>query len=676
MQSNKFFHRDLSWLSFNERVLQEAEDTTNPLYERLKFLAIFSSNLDEFYRVRVSKLRQFRNLQKDVKEKLNERPKKIIKAIQSKVDDLQKRFGYVFENQIIKELKSESIYLFEKEDFTPEQKVFSSNYFKIHLKNEINVYYPEKDKDFSFIKDGSMFLCVDAKNLLLIEIPTSTYERFVILPSSEEGSHFITYIEEIIKDNLGEIKSSLAKKKAFAVKITRDGELYYDEYEGDMLNLIKEGLKKRSEGLPTRLLYDFNIDSSTLKRLRKSLHLNKTDLMPGGKFHNFSDFFKFPVFKDKLQLLAKERTPLNHPTLNTDVSLVDQIYENDELLCFPYQKYDYVPQLIEEIAENKDVHSVSITLYRVSKDSAVAKGLLKCLDYGKKVTVFIEAKARFDEENNIIWGERLKRSGAKVLYSMPEIKVHSKILLIESKVKDIAYIGTGNFNEKSAKLYTDFALLTSNIEITADLKQVFSYLNSPDEKPSLKLLWMSPFLTRDAICSRIENEINLVKEGKEGALCFKMNSLEDEIIIKKLYEASSEGVKVDLIVRGICRLIPQVEGLSENINVISIVGKYLEHSRVYMFNNDGVKDIFIASADCMKRNLDHRIEVATPILDQRLKHTIIEYLELQWLDNVKARVIDENNSNTYKYGGSESIESQKAFYDYLRAKRMSKSQLI
>ncbi|MEM9678800.1 MAG: polyphosphate kinase 1 [Bacteroidota bacterium] len=676
MQNDKFFHRDLSWLSFNERVLQEAEDTSNPVYERLKFLAIFSSNLDEFYRVRVSKLRQFRNLQKDVKEKLNERPKKIIKAIQGKVDELQKRFGYVFENQITDELRSEGIYIFEREDFTPEQQNFSANYFKMHLKKDIKLYHPEHDEDLSFIKDGGMFLCVNAKDLVLIDIPTSKYERFVVLPSSEEGSYFITYLEEIIKDNLKEIDDGLKKKNAYAVKITRDGELYYDEYEGELVDLIKASLKQREAGLPTRLLYDFNMPDSTVKRLRKSLELNKTDLMPGGKFHNFSDFFKFPIFQDKLQLLAKDRTPLDHFALQADHSLIEQIHRKDELLCFPYQKYDYVPMLIEEAADNKKVTAINITLYRVSKDSAVAKALLKCLENDKKVTVFIEAKARFDEENNIIWGERLKEKGATVLYSMPEIKVHSKILLIEAEDNDVGYIGTGNFNEKSAKLYTDFALLTANEDITRDLKEVFKFLVNTEHHPKVKLLWMSPFTARDEICGRIDNEIRLAREGKKGALCFKMNSLEDEIIIEKLYEASKAGVTINLIVRGICRLIPQVEGLSEQINVVSIVGKYLEHSRVYMFNNDGEKDVFIASADCMKRNLDHRVEVATPILEKRLKKIVLKCLKLQWKDNVKGRIIDANNCNTYKRGTKKQMESQKEYYEFLRAKQLSKSELI
>ncbi len=670
MQSDNFFHRDISWLSFNERVLQEAEDKSNPVYERLKFLAIFSSNLDEFYRVRVSKLRQFRKLQKDVKEKLNERPKKIIKAIQAKVDELQKRFGHVFEDQIINELKSDHIYIVDKEEFTPEQKKFSTNYFKIHLKKDIRTFYPEEDQDFTSFNDGEMFLCVDTKALLLINIPTNKYERFVVLPSSEEGAYFVTYLEEVIKDNLKEIDEKLAEKEAYAIKLTRDGELYYEEYEGELVALIKQSLKKRPEGLPTRLLYDYKMPGHLLKRLRKSLNLNKTDLMPGGKYHNFSDFFQFPVFNSKKHLVSKEKQPLEHPTLRLDQSLIEQIELQDELLSFPYQKYDYVPKLIEEAALDDSVTSVSITLYRVSKHSAVAKGLLKCLENGKDVTVFIEAKARFDEENNIFWGEQLKQKGAKVLYSMPKLKVHSKILLIESNRKAIAYVGTGNFNEKSAKLYTDFALLTSNPDLTSDIKEVFKYLINTKYQPKPQLIWMSPFTARNAICDRIDNEISLVKQGKEGAITFKMNSLEDRSVINKLYEASNAGVKVNMIVRGICCLKPQVEGLSENINVVSVVGKYLEHSRVYLFHNNGKKEVFIASADCMTRNLDHRVEVATPVLDKRLKKTLLKYLELQWKDNVKGRIIDAYNSNKYKPRKDKVINSQMAYYEYLKSKRL------
>jgi len=390
--------------------------------------------------------------------------------------------------------------------------------------------------------------------------------------------------------------------------------------------------------------------------------------MPGGRYHNFSDFFGFPMPEGKEHLAFADIKHLAHPELEDQENLIEYIKSNDALLNFPYQKYDYVPQIIEQAAVSNEIHTVNITLYRVSKKSAIAQGLLKCLENGKKVTVFIEAKARFDEANNIYWGDKLKEKGANVLYSMPNIKVHSKIFLLEGNDFEIGYVGTGNFNEKSAKLYTDFALLSSNSKITNDLKQVFSFLKDPTITPKVDTLLMSPFTTRNSIYAKIDREITHVKEGNKGLIRFKMNSLQDDGVIEKLYEASKAGVEVQLIVRGIFRLIPQVEGLSENIKAISIVDKFLEHGRIYHFNNNGNEEIYIASADCMTRNLDKRVEIATPIFDEGIKDVLKKCFYLQWNDNTKARTLDKLQQNSFQKNSLEPINAQDNFYEFLEEK--------
>lgn len=667
MPQEKYINREISWIFFNERVLQEAEDKNNSVFERLKFLAIFSSNLDEFYRVRVSKLRQFRRLKKDSEIRLKEKPKRVIKQIQKEVNILQDRFGEVYRNQILKELEEKGIVLIEASDFNNNQKEFSKQLFNSTIKSHVKVIKLEGVSNLEFLKDKDLFFYINEDEPLLVSIPVEECGRFIKLP--QEGKiHYVSYLEEILRDNFKSILPNTNIDSIYSVKITRDGHLYYEEEDGEMIALIKESLKERDLGQPSRILYDSRMPKKLLKSLRKELSLKKTDLMPGGKFHNFSDFFQFPFSEDKDEITKVKEAQLDHHILSNVDSVMEHIYANDELLCYPYQNYNTVERLLNEAAINDTVEHIFITLYRISSDSLVAKGLLKCLEKGKKVTVFVEAKARFDEENNIEWGEKLEDLGANVLYSMADIKVHSKIMLIKTSEKDVAYIGTGNFNEASAKIYADFALLTSNKVICADLSEVFSFLMDTSYKPQVNSIWMSPFTTRKELNTRIDNEIDIVKNGGKGLLFFKMNSLEDKSIIDKLYEASNAGVEIKLLVRGLCCLVPGIEGLSENIKIISIVGKYLEHARVYVFGNNGANDLFIGSADCMGRNLDKRVEVIVPIKDKVLKSTIETCIDLQWKDNVKGRIIDAEQANIYQKTGGKPVNSQEDFKEYLRAK--------
>ncbi|CAM1367514.1 Polyphosphate kinase [Tenacibaculum litopenaei] len=656
-------HRDLSWVSFNERVLQEAENSTLPLYERLKFLAIFSSNLDEFYRVRISELRHFKGLQKDIRKKLHEKPKRVIKELQEKIFSLQERFGYTYREDLLPKLAAQGIRIINHEQYTEEQRKFLESYFANQVQEHIQVHYLDDLEVIDFYHDKELFLCLDSEVSILINIPTEHCDRFVVLPS--EDSFVVTYLDEVIRANLGELYPDYAGNPAYSVKITRDGEMYFDEYEGTLVELIKENLIQRETGIPTRMLYDVAMPAALLKRLRKQLRLNKTDLMPGAKYHNFSDFFGFPSPKDHDHLQFPKLVSLAHPLLESAESLLDVISKTEVLLNFPYQKFDYIPAILQEAANSADVEHLYITLYRVSKRSAIAEALLTCLEKGKQVTVFIEAKARFDEANNIYWGEKLQKYGARVLYSMPSIKVHSKIFLIEGLNNSYGYIGTGNFNENSAKIYTDFALLTSSPQITSDLKQVFEFLGTPSIPPKISSLLMSPFTTRQALYDKIDREISEAKAGRKAIIRFKMNSLEDEGVIQKLYEASQAGVVIQLIVRGIFRLQPGVSGLSDNIEAISIVGRFLEHGRIYYFHNGGKEEVYIASADCMTRNLDKRVEIGVPILNPKLKKRLIDCFDLQWNDNVNARVLDTELQNNYQVNDLAINNAQESYYEYL-----------
>ncbi len=665
MSQKRYINRDVSWLSFNERVLQEAEDPINSLNQRLKFLAIFSSNLDEFYRVRVSKLRQFRSLRKDSPIRLKEKPKKIVKRIQKIVDRLQNKFGYIYKEKLLKELAAEGIVLIEASQFSDTQHQISKEVFESTIKEHIVIYDLDNQQNFDFIKDKGLFFFLNNEDrALLVSIPSETCGRFITL-QVHNGKTYITFLDEVIRNNITQILPNVDSKNLFSVKITRDGELYYEEEDGELIKLIKESLKERDLGVPTRILYDVAMPKKSIKALRKKMKLKKTDLMPGGKFHNFSDFFSFPDIENRISVESIDEIP--HQNLTNTDSIIETVKEQDQLLCFPYHQYNSVLKLIEEASINDSVTHIYITLYRISKDSSVARGLINCLARGKKVTVFVEAKARFDEENNIEWGEKLAKLGANVLYSMADLKVHSKIMLIKTDHCNIGYVGTGNFNEKSAKIYADFTLLTADNTITKGLEEVFKFLLDTSYRPNINSIWMSPFTTRKELYHRIDNEIAIAKQGGDGYLFFKMNSLEDKGIIDKLYEASNAGVRIRLLVRGICCLIPGVKNMSENIKIISIVGKYLEHARVYVFGNKGSNDMFIGSADCMERNLDRRVEVLVPIANQKLKRTIEMCLSLQWHDNVKGRIVDDKQTNSYQKNGVSKINSQEDFREYLNA---------
>lgn len=682
MQEERYIKRDVSWLLFNHRVLQEAQDPNVPLYERIKFLAIYSSNLDEFFRVRVASLRSFKELKKKTRKALAIKPKKELREIRKMVQQQQQAFGRIFRGEIMPALQENGIYLIDEMAYNTEQRQFAAQYFQEQVYACLQPIYLHENQAIPFLENAQLYFVVqfqESERLAMMNIPSSQLPRFVTMPGSS-SKHYITFLDNIIRFNLQNLFEQPIED-AYAIKLSRDAELIIeDEYDGNLLEKIKKGLKTRNVGLPTRFLYDSEMPETLLLRLKNIFQLSKNDLIPGARHHNFNDFFSFPNPSGNALLHDKPLPPLAHPDLENADSIFKVIQKKDTLLHFPYQKYDYIIQLLQEAATDPLVRHIYITLYRVSSKSAVAESLLQACKAGKKVTVFIEAKARFDEENNLLWGAKLEAMDAKVFYSQPGIKVHSKLLLISREenqaLRHYAYIGTGNFNEKTARLYTDHALLTADERLTEEVLQVFDYLDHKKE-PNCQHLLVSPFTLRQRFLDLVDQEIANARAGKIAYIRLKMNSLEDQIMIDKLYEASKTGVQIQLIVRGICCLVAGVEGQSENIDIISIVDRFLEHARIYWFANGGDEKLYLASADWMTRNLDRRVEVAVPIYNPALFNELTTILNLQWQDQVKARILNATCDNAYRVSNSLSapIRAQIAIYEYLQQQMTTASTL-
>lgn len=674
LYNNKFYHRDLSWLRFNHRVLQEAADKRNPLYERIKFLAIFSSNLDEFFRVRVSDIRQIKHLEKPLRKKLVTKPNRVLKEIKKQVDIQQNEFGNIFNGEIIPQLASEGIYLIRFEDFSEEQKKIASTYYKESLKPITKTKrYATNEEHSVFVENEWLYLAahISEEEFILVEIPESE-PRFFIFPSEDKKTFYITFIDDILKYNLQTEFSKEVETVFHSLKISRDAELYIeDEFSGNLMEKIKSALPKRNTGQATRVLIDPEMPKDFREILKEALDVNHTDVVLGGRYHNFKDFMKFPNPTNK-KLNNEKLPPLPHPVLENCDSIFAEIDKKDQLLHYPYQSFDPMIKLMQEAANDPLVKTIKMTIYRAAAESPLNDAIALAAKNGKDVTIFIEVKARFDEHNNLKWGAIFRENGAKVIYSYPDIKVHSKILYIErdeeEKTKRYAYIGTGNFNENTATLYTDFGLMTAHKKITKDLKKVFMVLERDMIVPKTKELLVSPFSTRERFTALVEKEIELANAGRKGLIVLKMNSLQDKGMIKELYKASNAGVEVRLLIRGMCSLVPGIENQSENIYITSIVDRFLEHGRVYLFGNDGDVKIFIGSADWMTRNLTHRIEVVTPILDKEHKQTVHDLLNIELEDNVKARIVDASQKNEYVTNSEVPVQSQLAIYEYFKDK--------
>ncbi|MDT0685694.1 polyphosphate kinase 1 [Autumnicola psychrophila] len=679
-ERSHYRHRDLNWLSFNERVLQEAEDKLNPLYERIRFLAIFSSNLDEYFRVRVSQLRQMKKVEKSLRKKLALKPTKLTKEILEEVKRQQEKFGEIYYKQIIPELAHHDIYLIESSHFNAEQKKFAVDLFQKEISKHIKSRLLNLDEENElFLENATLYFLVTFQNenkLGLVNIPVDSCGRFVELKDKNQKT--VTFLDEIVRFELHTIFPEEEITGIYEIKLSRDAELYIDDiYDGPLAEKIYDSLKQRTSGQPTRLLYDAQMPKEVQKKTRKLLNLGKIDMMPGGKYHNFNDFFSFPDPTNNPELHFEKLPPIPHKVLEKSNDYFSVIAEKDQALHFPYMSFDYVENFLEQAVQDKDVTDIKISLYRVADESKLTSSLLEALEKGKNVTVFVEAKARFDEKNNIIWGRKFEEKGANVIYSYPKVKVHSKIMLIQrmenGESVNYSYIGTGNFNSETSEIYCDHAIFTANQKIAKELLRLFKVLEGELIVPREKNLLISPFSTRQEFTKLIYNEIENAREGKKAKITAKMNSLEDPEMVELLYKASNSGVKIRLLVRGFTCLIPGIKGISENIYMTSVVDRYLEHGRIYIFENGGDEKIYYGSADLMSRNLDRRIEVISPVLDKDIAREFKELLDIQLKDNVKARIQDASEENKYveRVEGEKAVRSQYEMYNYLKEKHTS-----
>ncbi len=677
----KLINRELSWLSFNDRVLQEANDKNVPLLERLKFLGIFSSNLDEFFRVRVATNKRLLQVKSTKEQPINKKQiQDLLIDIHNKVIIQQAKFNKIYED-IIDELKGKKVYFIDEKRLNSQQLLEVRKYFKEEIINTIFPLILDVKRSFPFLRDNTIYLAcklsnklTKAKKFALIPLPTKLKKRFYLL-KEEGGTTYVMFIDDVIRANLDVIFSSFEydQFEAYTIKLTRDAEIDIEsDLSVDIVDYMKNSLKLRKKGEPVRLIYDNEMPNDLLKFINQKLKIKSEELIPGQRYHNFRDFISFPSIK-KLNLKYKPVEPLYIKDLDNARSIFDVIKTKDILLSHPYQPFAYVVRLLREAAIDPNVTTIKITLYRVAENSNVVNALINAVKNGKKVIVLMEIKARFDEEHNIFWSNKLKEEGATVIYGISGYKVHTKLCIIERKENKVsnfyAHMGTGNYNGDTAKIYCDHSILTSNKKLTAEINKVFAFIQDfKPEKYKFNQLIVSPINMRSKFIEMIDNEIAHKKSGNPAYIKFKMNSLVDEQMIDKLYEASRAGVKVDLIIRGICCLNPDFSSVKNPISAISIVDKFLEHARIYIFGNGGKEKIYMGSADLMTRNIDNRVEVTFPVIDTNIKNDIRALFDIQQSDNTKARIIDTYQINDYKPTKVPSIRSQEEFYNYLKIK--------
>ncbi|WP_027418979.1 polyphosphate kinase 1 [Crocinitomix catalasitica] len=678
----KLFNRELSWLSFNERVLQESLDPSNPIVERIRFLGIYSNNMDEFYRVRAASVRRLILIGKKTVEGFNGTPTELLAAIKNVVIDQQRTFALAYE-KILKELKQLHILQTDENHLNDEEQLFTQSFFRERVRPLIVPIMLSDKIAFPQLKDGGNYLAVRMTNFAksktkyaLIEIPASC-SRFIIIPTQEGAPKKLILVDDIIRFNLKEIFSifSYDEIKANAFKITRDAELEVDEdISKSYVEKMQDSIEMRKEGDTVRFVFDAAMPIDVLQYLMDALKLKAGgNIIPGGKYHNFKDFMEFPSFGEK-QFTFKPTKPLSHPQLkDLDTSLLKHILSEDVMLTFPFQSFQYIIDVLREAAIDPKVVSIKINLYRVASNSHIINALISAAQNGVKVTAIIELKARFDETNNIYWSNVLEDNGVNVLFGIPNMKVHSKLFIIKrktgNKTQSIAHIGTGNFHEKTAKIYTDCSLLTANPSITREVEKIFKIFKNNIDRSVFRELLVSPFNIRRKLNAMIDREIEFAKKGEEAHIIIKLNNLVDSKIIKKLYEASNAGVKIDGIIRGICALVPGIPKQSENIKIRSIVGQYLEHTRIIYFKNGADNKYYISSADWMTRNLDRRIEVTVPIYDPKVQKDLKFMLDACLMDNQKAREIDVTQSNkNVKSVVKTKYSAQVEIYKYFKEK--------
>jgi polyphosphate kinase len=667
-------NRELSWLSFNERVLQEAMDVLVPIIERLRFLGIYSNNMDEFYRVRVANVKRLVGIKNAAVQGYKGSASELLEDIREEVMRQRKMFDKTY-LEIVAQLEKEGVYQLTEKNLSEKHKRELSRFFHSELKHEIVPIILNPKNAFPKLQDKHIYLAIRLKKssakkvqYAYIQIP-STYSRFYQI-KDEDKTYFIL-VDDIIRLHLDSIFSIFEadELEAFTFKFTRDAELNLDDdLSVSYIDKMEKSLQNRKKGEPVRFVYDRNMPEDLKKYLLKSLNLRDgLNAIPGGRYHNFKDFADFPDFGKK-NLIYEKLPPLDHPDLVNAKRYLEVFDKKDILLHFPYQKFDYVVDTLREAAIDPDVKSIKLNVYRLAKNSQIMNALLSAVSNGKEVVVVFELQARFDEENNLYWAERMTEQGARVIFGVPGLKVHSKLLQITRLVKGkeiiTAYVGTGNFNEKTARIYSDIGIFTTNKSICQEIRKVFNLMENNMERSTYRSLLLSPFNSRRKLTALIQNEIDNSKKGLKSGIKIKINNLVDDGMIEKLYQASDAGVPIQMNVRGVCSLVPGKKH-SKNIEVISIVDRFLEHARFIIFENNGKPMFYISSADWMERNLDKRIEVGAPVLDEVLQHELQTIFGIQWSDNQKSRVFDKKLTNHYKTNELETpVRSQMALYEY------------
>lgn len=679
MLNAKYFNRDISWLTFNGRVLEEAASATVPLIERIRFLSIYSSNLDEFYRVRMPVLRALKNIGEKRDDIDADEQETILQHATKMVLQQQMHFGEILTGRLIPELKANNIRLLYNDDL-PEslEKEIGDNFLSEVLAflqpvalNEDTTFFPGNNKLYFIIQlqeDG-------VEKLVLLNIPSDDLPRF--FTTKCDGEQFICFLDDIIRFNLNKLFKNTIVDGCYSIKITRDAELdLKDEYSGELSEQIEKQLQKRDNGLATRFLHPADMPLRILQLIVQHLGLENASTVQGGRYHNLKDFYGLPV--NSPALLYDKWPAINLPVSN-DEPLAAAMARQDLLVNTPYQSYHTILRFFNEAANNPDVEEINVTLYRVASDSKIVNALITAAKNGKQVKVVVELKARFDEANNLKWAKKMKNAGVQIIYSVTALKVHAKIALVKTRKGDrIAYSGllaTGNFNEGTARFYTDHILLTTNPNLLREVELLFIFL-AKREKPSADNqinfghLLVAGFNLQTGFLALIDREIGFAGRGLPASIIIKMNNLEEKVMINKLYEASQAGVKIQLIIRGICCLIPGVTGMSENITIKRIVDRYLEHGRVFIFGNNNKPEIFMGSADWMNRNIYHRVEVCFPVYDNLIKQQITALVNLQLGDNVQAVEIDSHLNQTKPAITGDAVQSQQAIYQYLNPERI------
>ncbi len=680
------YNREISWLQFNDRVLQEARDRSVPLMQRLRFLGIFSNNLDEFVKVRVANLIRFsRHRHKNpIKMSGGLTPAELLPMLYEKMHDSQRVFRETY-NNILSEMEQQGVYVINDKQLSDEQREFCREYFYSKVNGSLVPIILRKSVEIPFLPDGKIYLAVKMQGAKInkyavIQVPVdSSSPRFVVLPSAE-GRTDVIFLDDIIRLFLDDIffVFSYESISAYTFKIVRDGEMPLDDdISKSLAEKVSSSISKREKGKPVRIIHDHEMPLDMLETIAKKLGLKSmSQYEGGGRYHLMRDLMKFPNVLPHLE--NKNPKPMYHPLIDPSESIIKVIKKQDVLLSYPYHTFDHFVDLLREAAMDPRVVSISVSLYRTAHRSKVVNALLNAVKNGKYVTAMVELKARFDEEQNILISDQLQSGGVRILTSQDTLKVHSKILLIERReqtgIKGYAYIGTGNFNESTSKIYSDFGLLTSNQTIAGEVRRVFEFLENHHKHPECKTLLVSPYNMRSGIEELINNEIKSAKKGKEAYFYGKFNSLTDIKMIELLYKASCAGVKIRLIIRGACCLQTGIKDLSENIEIRSIVDKYLEHARMIICCNSGKRKVYISSADLMRRNLDRRVEVAVGITDKAIERTLVDYFKIQWRDNVKARLTQAPYDNRYiQTEQTEQHRCQDELYEYFKELKSNES---